>query len=401
MWSLGLSHRSAALILSAFGISLSHMSVWRDLQQAGQAIRQKLMWKRIRVVEKQPAPVFRCPFMQVRNSYNLEFSINPIPYPVTTKFLGTIKVVRRISPRTSLLSILVITLLMSTSCSADAAVPTVPTPTPTVLIITATLPPTQTPLPSQTPVPPTTTVPVAPVEGQTTSQLNVREAPSAESAQLGTVTVFAKVQIVGKDPTGGWWMIVYPESATGTGWVTAEFVQVSDPSKVPVINTGPQATPDAGSTEASPMGETGGAEPPASTPTSFLATAFPDGNSSQSPGVSITLSQAAVRSFNYSSDISSPEGDPEDWVQFILGGQSGQETMVSVVLEPSGSGALNVELVQNGASLQGWENIPCGQRSQLQLTLFAGAPYSLRLWPAPGNGSVSYIAYTVIVQLVK
>jgi len=50
MWSLGLSHRSVALILSAFGLSLSHMSAWRDLQQAGGAIRQKLMWKPARVV---------------------------------------------------------------------------------------------------------------------------------------------------------------------------------------------------------------------------------------------------------------------------------------------------------------------------------------------------------------
>jgi hypothetical protein len=50
MWSLGLSHRSVGLILSAFGVTLSHMSAWRDLQQAGQAIRQKLIWKSARVV---------------------------------------------------------------------------------------------------------------------------------------------------------------------------------------------------------------------------------------------------------------------------------------------------------------------------------------------------------------
>jgi len=50
MWSLGLSHRSVGLILSAFGVSLSHMSSWRDLQHAGKAIRQKLQWKTARVV---------------------------------------------------------------------------------------------------------------------------------------------------------------------------------------------------------------------------------------------------------------------------------------------------------------------------------------------------------------
>ena len=50
MWSLGLSHRSVALILSAFGVDLSHMSGWRDVQQEGKSIRQKLKWKSARVV---------------------------------------------------------------------------------------------------------------------------------------------------------------------------------------------------------------------------------------------------------------------------------------------------------------------------------------------------------------
>jgi len=50
MWSLGLSHRSVALILSVFGVCLSHMSSWRDVQEAGQRIRRRLKWKPARIV---------------------------------------------------------------------------------------------------------------------------------------------------------------------------------------------------------------------------------------------------------------------------------------------------------------------------------------------------------------
>ena len=50
MWSLGLSHRSVALILSVFGVWLSHMSGWRDVQAAGQQIQHRLKWKAARVV---------------------------------------------------------------------------------------------------------------------------------------------------------------------------------------------------------------------------------------------------------------------------------------------------------------------------------------------------------------
>ena len=50
MWSLGLSHRSVALILSVFGVRLSHMSGWRDVREAGQRIRRRLKWKPARIV---------------------------------------------------------------------------------------------------------------------------------------------------------------------------------------------------------------------------------------------------------------------------------------------------------------------------------------------------------------
>lgn len=308
---------------------------------------------------------------------------------------------KRISTQPILYSILTLLFFVSTACSAEA--PITDTPTPTVLIITATLPPTLTPRPSATPEPPTPTLAVQPVEGQTTAQLNVRSAPSETGDLLGTVDIFAKVQIVGKDPTSGWWMIAYPESPTGTGWITAQYVQATDTQDVPVIsaNVGQpaQGTAVAAQTGTGPTVKAGSAAPTSAGSAQNLATAFPDGDSAQSPAVSISLSKASVRSFNYSSDISTPEGDPEDWVQFKLEGQTGQETVVSVILNCSGSSPLNVELIQNDVILQSWGGILCGHPSQLQLYLFVGSPYSLRLTPAGGNSSIDYVAYTVIVQL--
>jgi len=50
MWSLGLSYRSMVMILGVFGVNLSHMSGWRDVQEAGRQIRRRLKWKAARVV---------------------------------------------------------------------------------------------------------------------------------------------------------------------------------------------------------------------------------------------------------------------------------------------------------------------------------------------------------------
>ena len=50
MWSLGLSYRSMVMILAVFGVNMSHMSGWRDVQDAGKVIRRRLKWKAARVV---------------------------------------------------------------------------------------------------------------------------------------------------------------------------------------------------------------------------------------------------------------------------------------------------------------------------------------------------------------
>ena len=300
--------------------------------------------------------------------------------------------------------VLAVFIFSSTACSAEPTVPDTPTPTP-LIIITSTLPPTQTPRPSATPEPPTATVPVTPAEGQTISQLNVRSAPSADSDLLGTIQIATKVQIVGKDPTSAWWMIAYPESPTGTGWVTAQFVQATNTENVPVFNGQAQGTGNAQGTNNDPAAEAGPTAEPGSVTTQSpasaltLATAYQDGDSAQAPAVSITLSKASVRSFNYSSDISSPEGDPEDWVQFKINGEQGQPTTVSVVFNCTGSGALSVELIQNNSRLQGWDDMTCGHPNQLILGLYVGAPYYLRMSPSQANNLQKYINYTLMVSL--
>jgi transposase-like protein len=50
LWRLGLSHRASSLILSGLKVTLSHMSVWRDVQaQAGKSRKQN-QWEQVRVL---------------------------------------------------------------------------------------------------------------------------------------------------------------------------------------------------------------------------------------------------------------------------------------------------------------------------------------------------------------
>jgi transposase-like protein len=50
LWALGMSLRSVCLALSAFNRSLSHMSVWRDLQEQASRLKQRRKWQGVRVL---------------------------------------------------------------------------------------------------------------------------------------------------------------------------------------------------------------------------------------------------------------------------------------------------------------------------------------------------------------
>jgi uncharacterized protein YraI len=111
--------------------------------------------------------------------------------------------------------------------------------------VTATLPPAPSPQAAQATQMLTLTAPVssaveesntAPVEGTTTTQVNVRAGTSTASKSLGMIGPFVKVQVIGRDASGSWHQIVYAESETGKGWVRAEYVQVNAPAEIPLVD---------------------------------------------------------------------------------------------------------------------------------------------------------------------
>jgi hypothetical protein len=49
-WVLGLSLRRVRLLLSAFAVDLSHMTVWRDLQEQAALLERRRHWQGLRVM---------------------------------------------------------------------------------------------------------------------------------------------------------------------------------------------------------------------------------------------------------------------------------------------------------------------------------------------------------------
>jgi hypothetical protein len=49
-WVMGMSLRNVQLALSVFGAKISHMTVWRDLQEQGNMVKKRRKWQKVRVL---------------------------------------------------------------------------------------------------------------------------------------------------------------------------------------------------------------------------------------------------------------------------------------------------------------------------------------------------------------
>ena len=59
---------------------------------------------------------------------------------------------------------------------------------------------------------------------------------------LGIIPSGQVVQIVGQDPGGNWWQILYESGTEGKGWITAQYVETTGRLEVPVVGGGSESS---------------------------------------------------------------------------------------------------------------------------------------------------------------
>ncbi len=223
--------------------------------------------------------------------------------------------------------------------------------------------------------------------GSVVQRLNVRSGPGTSFDSLGLLEAGVTVSLTGKNSTASWFQIEYAAAPQGLGWVTAQYIQTEAADKLPVLD-------DYGTPVATGAAET--PSDPALTPTPTVGPAFDDGDSQAAPAVRVDFSAVGTRQFTYSSQVSAPEGDAEDWVEFTPYAAGGADARLIFSLSCSGNGALTVELWQNGSLLSNWGTLECGD-AEKPVTLPAGQACLLRLSPEEGEG-LRLVNYTLTVQ---
>jgi hypothetical protein len=211
--------------------------------------------------------------------------------------------------------------------------------------------------------------------GMVTQQINVRSGPGIAFDSLGILNVGDGVNLIGKNPEGTWLQIEY---AAGSAWVFGAYIESEVIESLPVP------------------------EDAMAIATEFAATAEPtytpapdDGDSTEEPAIFVAFSTNDSRAFSYSSDLSSPEGDAEDWVAFH---PNSSEDRVKLLIDLSceGNGTLYVELWQGGVKLTEWGELKCGDQDY-ELSMYRDETYQFRLFPKYSR-KLQYINYTLQVR---
>ncbi|MCC6301142.1 MAG: SH3 domain-containing protein [Anaerolineales bacterium] len=207
-------------------------------------------------------------------------------------------------------------------------------------------------------------------------QINVRSGPGTNFNALGTLNAKDVAVLTGKDSAGVWLQIEFAAGPEGKGWINSAFVQATGVETLPIVSS---------------SNEVVGTETPTNAPTASTPAALPapnDGDSPSAPAVNVTLSATGTKSFQYSSDVSSPVGDAEDWIQFTPSGGG-----VLLQLECEGSGSYVAEVLFNEVVIQ---TLVCGKI--ILVPTLPNTVYAIRFQSAP-MGDQQYTRFTVTVTL--
>jgi len=214
------------------------------------------------------------------------------------------------------------------------------------------------------------------VSGLVIEKINVRNGPGTDFESLGVLNPKDVIFITGKDPHGEWIQIDHANGADGKGWVIAKFIQTANMDSIAVIGAPEETT-------ATPAGVV-------STPAIIFLPANQDGDSMQSPIASVVFSANGTHALQVNGDVSAPDGDTEDWIQFTPDGKN-------VIVEAKcSSQALIVEL-WSGDQLINDVGLACAET--LILKTNPGQVYYFRI-QANGGNTPQFVHYTVKVSTI-
>jgi uncharacterized protein YraI len=233
-------------------------------------------------------------------------------------------------------------------------------------------------LPNGTPAP----------QAHLTQKINVRSGPATHYDSLGILPNDSLVWLIGRNQSASWLLIDYQPAPGGKGWIIAGFVKADDLFALPIVDASGVPLVDTPLPQGTVI---------SSTSTPNLEPAYQDGDTAIKPGASVVFSPLGIQSFSFGSDLSSPQGDSEDWIAFQpYSSKPGGPASLSASLSCTGNGSVLVEIWQDGQPISNWGDLSCGISSGI-LTLDGDSKYLFHLSIGAGTG-FRYVLYSLSVH---
>lgn len=209
-------------------------------------------------------------------------------------------------------------------------------------------------------------------------QINVRSGPGTSFNSLGTLNAQDAVTLTGKDANGAWLQIAFTAGPDGKGWINAAFVRAQGVENLPIV------------TEAGQVVGTGTPTgiPPTATPT--IIPAWEDQDAQSSPVASIVFEPNGTHAFIYNGNVSSPQGDAEDWIQF-----KPYNSIILLSIACTDGTLLEAEIFEDGVLMN--NSVTCGDQSK-RMTVKTGSNYLVHVYISPSTDTLRIVHYTIKIE---
>jgi hypothetical protein len=126
------------------------------------------------------------------------------------------------------------------------------------------------------------------------------------------------------------------------------------------------------------------------TPTATVVPAWEDHDSPGSPIASVIFEATGTQTLIYHGDLSSPQGDSQDWIGFRT-----YDQLVFVSLECHGSNSVEAKLLENTFPLNAY--IKCNDPMN-QVVVKPDSNYVIHLQAVPSSGVLAYTNYILTIK---
>jgi hypothetical protein len=118
--------------------------------------------------------------------------------------------------------------------------------------------------------------------------------------------------------------------------------------------------------------------------------AWADNDSQNNPAASVVFEALGTRSLIYRGDVSTPQGDSEDWIRFT----SNNDVLFA-----------SLECYNNTLQIKLWEDgqpttlaLACGDKNK-KLDVKTGSVYSIQIQAPQSTEGLQYIHYTIKIEM--